>query len=84
MSREEFLDDVYDFGGVYSGVYTDPDRHEDVSAAMAWNYSPWPHIEDPELNRLGYGYVSSTSPFNHQSRIYSVFHFYIATLSTTF
>ena len=62
MSREDFEKRMLDFGTVYSAVYTEEGREEDVSAAYNFAYSPWPHIYDGYANRDAYGMVSPPPP----------------------
>lgn len=40
-------------------AYFPPGREEDVFKALSWYYSPWPHIDDLELNREAFNKVGN-------------------------
>lgn len=65
-------------------AYFPPGREEDVFKALSWYYSPWPHIDDLELNRQAFNKLITDAAFaweadmqnKHQS-IYTDAYYYV-------
>lgn len=59
FNRTEFLRSLRDYLiGIYAPTW--PDHEDDMFEAFNFYYTPWPHIEDRDLNREKFNQVSQS------------------------